>query len=148
MNWASGRRLIILAFVLLLALIVAGAAAYFALNKAPSCTDGKMNGGETGIDCGGPCARQCTADVQAPTVSFAVPIQVGSRTDLVAYVVNQNRDAAAKGAKFHVEFRDASGNLLATKDGTIDLLPGSTAPLYIPNAYAGATPRDAGIFDV
>lgn len=34
--------------------------------KAPTCTDGIQNGGETGLDCGGSCAAKCVEALYAP----------------------------------------------------------------------------------
>ena len=31
--------------------------------EAPSCNDGKQNGNETGVDCGGPCLFKCNREL-------------------------------------------------------------------------------------
>lgn len=41
------------------------------LTNAPTCTDGIQNGGETGVDCGGPSCAPCTG--QSPITNATVP---------------------------------------------------------------------------
>ncbi len=56
MSWASRRRTTYLTGVILFfVVIIGGPVAYLILSVAPTCTDGTQNGGETGIDIGGPC---------------------------------------------------------------------------------------------
>jgi hypothetical protein len=56
--------------------------------QAPSCTDGIMNGDETGVDCGGSCAP-CLAQINLPitfdggTVNYAVTDFGGTASSLV-----------------------------------------------------------------
>lgn len=38
---------------------------------APSCNDGVQNGGETGVDCGGPCTTACNCELDANANSCA-----------------------------------------------------------------------------
>src|SRR5262249_27226569 len=110
MSWASGRQLLILGILILLLALIVGGSAYLSLHKAPSCTDNRQNGGETGVDCGGPCARACAADSLDPVVSYARALRLSpSRTDLIASVENPNRGLAAKGAEYFVTFHDARG---------------------------------------
>ena len=56
-SWAAKKQLTYLLFALV---AVAGLIAAIWLNiTAPSCTDGKQNQDEQGIDCGGVCAKEC-----------------------------------------------------------------------------------------
>ena len=138
MSWASGRRIIIGAVLAVVVLLIAAIVGFLVFSKAPSCTDNRQNGGETGIDCGGPCARACSADTLAPVISFARALRVSdSRTDLIATIGNPNRTFAAKNVPFTASFHDANGEEIGTKKGVIDIPPDSSVAVYVPNAYSG-----------
>ncbi len=138
-TWAQRRRLMIISAGVLAVLLIASVITALALYRAPMCTDGKQNGKETGIDCGGPCPYLCSADMTQPQASFAVPLSPQSgRTDFIAYIPNTNPTAGIYHAKYTLELRDSQGSLITTKQGTINLPPNTTAPLFIPRAYQGS----------
>lgn len=141
MSWASERRTFI---VVGISLVVAAAVAVIAISifyETPSCSDGKQNQGEGGVDCGGSCARVCSADVVPPVVSYVRPLtDMNGRTDIVAYIENPNPSASAKSARYTIELYSVERVLLDTVDGMIDLPPATDVPIYIPNAYQGPVP--------
>lgn len=109
------------------------------LYKTPTCFDTKQNQGETGVDCGGPCNALCTAEEQAPVARFVRQLspQPG-RTDVIAYIDNKNANAAMAGAKFTITLYGADNMVIAKKDGTVDLPPHASVPVFIPGFYSGA----------
>lgn len=68
------------------------------IRVAPSCFDGVQNQNETGVDCGGVCARVCTANAnrieQVGNVFYSSPD--AGHIELMAEVQNPNSDLAAK----------------------------------------------------
>jgi hypothetical protein len=138
MTWAMRRR------SLLIAVLILCAAAFIAIvvvaftYQAPSCMDHKQDQGEDGVDCGGPCPYLCAVDEAAPRVTFVRPVspQVG-RTDIIAYIDNENPDAGAVGASYTLELYNSDGTVLATHSGSINLPPGTTVPLYLSDVYTG-----------
>ena len=103
------------------------------LYHAPSCSDSVQNQGEAGIDCGGPCAYLCTAQVQPPTVLFTKAIVSGAgRVDVIASVENKNATAGAKNVPYTVSLYGTGKAAVEQVTGTVDLPPGATIPLYIP----------------
>ncbi len=132
--------MLILAIVGAVVLIVVGLFAYFTFHKAPSCTDGKMNNDEEGIDCGGTmCSYLCSAGLVAPSVSFVRELpQLNGRIDVIAYLKNPNSSAAAIGVKYTVELFDANRAVIATKQGVADLAPGMETPVYLPSFFSGS----------
>lgn len=143
MSWADRRRILILSVIAgVLALIIVGM--FFALfYTPPSCTDGKRNGDETGVDCGGGCQYLCDASVRPPTVRFARALSPSpGRTDVIAYIDNPNRGAAVKALPYTLELYTKGNSLIERKEGSIDLPPGASVPLYLPSAYRG--PADIG----
>ena len=138
MDWAKRRQRIIGITVALFGVVVVAVVGVAVFYKAPSCSDGIQNQGETGIDCGGPCSNLCSVDEIAPKVAFARTIspQPG-RIDIIAYIDNANTNASVQGAQYTVQIYGVNQKILATKTGTITMPPSSTVPLFIPHAYDG-----------
>lgn len=141
MSWATKRRFIIIAIITAVLVVIGGIIAFFSFHDAPTCTDGKMNQDETGIDCGGVCSRICAPDATLPSASFvrAVPGPTG-RTDVVAYLENANANAAARAVKFRIELYASDRTVIAERTGVADLPPSSVTPIYLPNFYSGSEP--------
>lgn len=56
------RKRLIFLLVLIFLTVVVGLPAYFFFYQAPTCFDGKQNGDEAGVDCGGSCRLLCSAE--------------------------------------------------------------------------------------
>jgi hypothetical protein len=138
MSWASRRQFIVISLLAAIAIAVIASVAIAIFYETPTCSDKKQNQDEAGIDCGGSCARVCTADSLAPQVTFARPVSpLQGRTDVIAYVVNPNAEAAVNDARFTIELYGNDGIVIAKKEGTVDLGPGDTVPVFMPNLYTG-----------
>ena len=110
---------------------------YF-FSKPVTCFDNLQNNGETGVDCGGPCARLCTADVHAPIVAWARSFETATSTyTAAAYIQNPNTGAAAYGVHYAFRLFDSNNILVVERDGVIDLPPQPTVPIIEPNIIAG-----------
>lgn len=139
MSWAARRRL----FVLLIvgAVIIAFTSIIFiaTLYKAPSCTDKTQNQGETGIDCGGPCAYLCVELQQPPTVLFTKSFTdtTTGRTVVVASIENKNNAAAARDVPYRVTIYGEGQTLIQSISGTFDLPPAATATVFLPGIFSG-----------
>lgn len=84
------RRIIVITVGVILALL---ALVFIRVeqSKVPTCFDGLQNGGETGIDCGGTCAKSCVDEVNNLVVSWERPFKVANGVyNVVAYIENQN----------------------------------------------------------
>lgn len=141
MSWASRRQLIIVSIILAVIAALVASVVIAIVYETPSCSDRKQNQDETGVDCGGSCARLCAADALAPRIDFVRHFtnQQG-RTDAIAYVTNPNRTGAIDDARFTVEVYGTDGTVLARSEGTVDLAPGATVPVYLPNVFSGNLP--------
>lgn len=105
MDWASRNKMKWYAGFGLIALIMIGYFVYITfIRVVPTCSDGKQNQNERGIDCGGICARVCSFDAKTivPLWSRAFPITKGVY-NVVAYIENQNQTAGTR--KINYEFR-------------------------------------------
>ena len=117
MSWAARRQLVIV----LIMLAIAGF--FFFLFYSPviftpaTCSDGKQNGSETGVDCGGSCVTLCSSEAQTPIVlwsrAFAVTPSV---YNVVAYIENKN-DAAVEAYPYEFRLYDAKGIFVTRVQG-------------------------------
>lgn len=148
MSWAARRRLII--FFILVAFF--GGLTfwhYYAdIFRAPTCTDGKQNGTETGIDCGGNmCTNLCTAEVRLPTIlwtrSFAVTDTVYNAT---AYIENKN-NAATESIPYEFRLYDDKDILIARRQGTALIPPLGTYAIVETGIVVGAGAVKRTTFD-
>lgn len=124
MSWASKRRaqylsLVFLFFGLILFLIL-----YPYIFKKPTCSDGKQNGTETGVDCGGSCLSMCSTDVSDPIVVWAraVPV-IDSTYNLVALVENTNKSSAIENAKYEFRVYNTNNELIGVREGSTFISP-------------------------
>lgn len=129
-RWAFWRRVQYFSFFGFIALLVLGYLYFNYLYTAPTCFDGKQNGDELGIDCGGGCERICAADVNAPSVLWARSFKIADgQYNAVAYVENRNRTAATPELAYTFSLYDAQG-LIVERTGTASLPPDSVYPIF------------------
>lgn len=86
--------------------------------KAPTCTDGKQNGNERGIDCGGSCPRLCPVDFSTNKVLWSYSMKVVSGIyNALAYVQNPNQGVEIKSMGYTFKLYDDKGVLISEKNG-------------------------------
>lgn len=145
MDWASRRRLVIASIVVGTLLLITSILVFWQTYQPPSCSDGKLNQDETGIDCGGSCPYLCVQENIPPTVLYVLPLTSSTtgRTDVIAMVENKNSAAAARGVPYTLKLYSAQGAVIKEVQGTIDLVPRSVVPIYIPRALDAGNPARA-----
>ena len=123
-------------------LIIFSVPLYKTITAPPLCTDGKQNGDERGIDCGGACALFCARDAQKPIVHWARAFKVSNGIyDTVAYVENPNKEAGVKNALYTFKTYDAENILITETIGKTFLLPGEAFPIFSPAVRTGSACR-------
>ena len=134
------RKLLYGGVASILAAVVLMWAGFSVFSRPASCFDNKKNQGETGVDCGGPCARICENQARPPVVVWtrALETQPGVYT-AVAYVENPNaaENAAAYGVHYAFRLLDSNNLLVSERDGVIDLPPQQNIPIIEPNISVG-----------
>ena len=96
-TWSLRRQIIYTIILVGFVSILAYSIIAPSLNRPPTCADNKQNGNETGVDCGGTCARACMSQVEAVSVLWARAFRViPGRYNAVAYLVNHNKNAAVE----------------------------------------------------
>jgi len=146
-SWSSRRKFFIFFLVLMVLVVVLGLPLYFFFHRAPSCMNSKMDGDETGIDCGGSCTTICTSD-SLPLIMQGDPrvIPVASSTYAVAIAIqNPNVGGRVDHADYSLKIYDAtSGEPLKTIDGSTYIPVNSTFALFFgPYDFGDAVPARA-----
>ncbi len=139
MSWGSRHQVLIVGGIIIVLVFIVALIAIPTFYRAPSCTDGKQNQKEDGIDCGGPCTYLCYAllDEVKPRFTRAI-LNSSSLVDVVSYIDNPNANEAARGVEYTVELFNSNGTLIGTKNGVMDIPSAATVPVFIPNIYVGA----------
>lgn len=138
MTWALKRQI---SCILILVLFVA-AFAYLIISprfqKEPTCADGRQNGAETGVDCGGNCARVCTAEADEISVVWARAFKVlPGRYNAVAYIVNHNENAAVENLNYRFRFGDERNIYIGKREGSTFIPPGGKFAVFEPGIDVG-----------
>lgn len=124
-SWSTRRRRIVFLLVTLALVVLVGVPLFFIFYKAPTCTDGRMNSDETGVDCGGSCELLCSAE-SLPMLSQGDPqvIEVAPGFYEVVHVVeNPNVRGEVERARYTIKL------FSATEVVPIKIIEGET---YIP----------------
>lgn len=141
MDWAGRRKIFYLIAALAIALFVVAVPTYLAVHRVPTCADGKQNGDEAGVDCGGSCSLLCSAEVAQPLVKWSRVFPVaGSVYSAVAYIQNANLNSDTV-AKYDFKLYDSAGSLLATRTGATYIPKNRIIAIFEPNIDTqGKTP--------
>jgi len=112
LNWRNKKQLLILLTVLGPVLILFLIFGYIALPN-PSCTDKKQNQGETGADCGGPCAPCELKNPKSIQIFWVRALPLGNNSyDLAAFIQNINEVLSSKRLEYEFILSDRFGIIL------------------------------------
>jgi hypothetical protein len=138
LSWGGRRKALYtsVAGIIGLMLVIFLYQAFF--TAPPLCTDGKQNGTEHGVDCGGPCALLCGAEARAPVVLWARAFEAASQTyTAAAYVQNNNPGAGARAVRYTFQLFDSDNKLVVDRQGVADLPPIPIVPIIETGINAG-----------
>jgi hypothetical protein len=131
MSWSSSRQLIILLLIIAVLGGIGSVFAYPLVFKAPTCTDGKHNGTEAGIDCGGPCEKLCSAALAPIETLWSRPFKVAPGVyDAFAYVENKNFDAGVRKILYRFSLYDQQNLLVTERVGKTFITPNGRIPIF------------------
>jgi len=135
-SWAAKKQLTHLLFVLF---AVVGLVFAVWLNiTAPSCTDGRQNQDEKGVDCGGQCSKECLGEIKDLAVLWSKPLKVtGNIYDAVALAENRNLFLSAQSVRYQFKFYDDRNILIALREGEIFVNPGREFAIFENGIDAG-----------
>ena len=122
--WAFKRKalylIVVVAFISGLGYLII--APYF--NQAQTCFDGKQNGTETGVDCGGSCAIACTLQVDQISILWSRAFEVvPGRYNAVAYLENHNENDAIEKISYRFRFADKDNIYIGKREGETYIPP-------------------------
>lgn len=130
--WASRRKTFIVSAIIL----VLAAVSFFVFWKfwylAPNCFDGKKNGDESGVDCGGSCTLVCNTDMLSPIVKWDPRLfEVSSNVwSVLVYVENLNVTTDAVYVPYVLTIYDDSNSVLETRKGATILPRNKTVGIF------------------
>lgn len=94
LSWGAKRQVFYLSIIIGAILIALTILIWPYFNREPTCFDGKQNGDESGIDCGGSCQKVCTQEALGLVTLWSRAFEVTpGKYNLMAYIENQNRES-------------------------------------------------------
>lgn len=122
----------------LVVLIVLFIILYPVLFRAPTCSDKKQNGLETGTDCGGQCALYCPKTVALPRVEWASVFYVNEDVyNIVAMLTSTAPSAGARTAGYTFTLYDEAGGVIKEVKGTTFIPSASQFAVFEPQVRTG-----------
>jgi hypothetical protein len=124
MSWSSRRRFTYSSIAIIAVILLIGVPAFALYYKAPTCSDGIINGSETGVDCGGSCKRLCQSSFYPPRVAWGgakFEKLANGFYNVAALIENQNINGAAKDVPYRMSLFDSKGLSIVERVGKIDL---------------------------
>lgn len=138
MSWASNRQFKYFAGVVLFISIVVFLILIPVIFKKPTCSDGKKNGTETGVDCGGSCSLMCKEDTLDPVTIWSRAFHVlDNNYNLVAFVENRNKTSGVISATYEFRVYDTNNKLLGRREGTTFIPPNQQFVVFEPRFDSG-----------
>lgn len=123
-SWSKKRKIIYATILVGFLVVVFGIPTFILFYDSPTCYDGKKNGSENGIDCGGKCTRLCQSEFLPPSVSWTrIEKVVPGVYNAAAYIINPNNEGEAKDVPYHMELYDRDGMLIIEKKGKVTIPP-------------------------
>ena len=143
--WSTKRRFIYGGSVILVLVLVFGGIFWKIIYKAPTCSDGRQNGDEKGVDCGGSCQLLCTSDTLAPVVLWSKVFHIsGDVYTAVAYIQNPNINSKNPNATYQFTIYDTHNNLITVKDGQTSIPRGQEFAVFETGlVIKSSTPKSA-----
>ena len=138
MTWAFKRQTLYVGVLILFFSVFAFLIIYPKLSVPPSCTDNKQNGDETGVDCGGSCARACLFQVDEVSVLWSRAFRViPGRYNAVAYLENHNKNTAVNKINYRFRFADKNNVYIGKREGTTYIPPSGKFAVFEPGIDIG-----------
>ena len=135
---AAKRQFFYVGVLLLFFLIFGFLVTYSRFNQSPTCADGKQNGSETGVDCGGSCQLACVSQVDPITILWSRAFKViPGRYNAVAYLENHNKNAAVQSIRYKFRFADKDNIYIGKREGSAFIPPAGRYAIFEPGIDVG-----------
>lgn len=134
MSWGTSRRNTVLFVIFIFIFVPIAGIAFMIYYNPPNCFDSKMNGDETGADCGGSCELLCTNQVTEPVILWERHFKVNEGVyNLLAYIENPNPTAFVRDAQYIFKIYNEENILIGEKKGVVSIAPKSVRPVIESN---------------
>ena len=131
LSWGARRQLVIVGGFIAAIVLVAAAIIIPKLHTTPTCFDGKKDGNELGVDCGGACTKLCSFQTADVVVKWARVFPVTSSVaNAVAYISNPNPNAAAENVPYTFKIYDADWQFITERDGSTYIAPNGNSAIF------------------
>jgi hypothetical protein len=138
MTWAEQRKLSYVTITLVVIATILFLTIKQVTKVDPTCYDTKQNGGEVGVDCGGPCTFYCANELSDPKIRWVRSFQITPGVfQAVAYVEHSYPTAAAQKIRYSFKFYNDNGTLIAEKPGETFLGPMGRTAIVEPKIRIG-----------
>jgi hypothetical protein len=138
MSWGTKRRNKILFTFFFFLFLIAGGLSFLIFYEEPNCFDGKKNGNEQGVDCGGSCELLCRELILDLNVAWTRYFQIGpGNYNTIAYVENQNMEAGVVNLPYEFRLLDRENIALDQRRGFISIRPKEIVPIIESNFDTG-----------
>ncbi len=147
--WAIRRRLAIVGIIVAFFSVTVIIPYAYTHREIPTCSDGKQNQEEHGVDCGGPCSIFCKAEAKELDVIWTkvFPIRTG-QYDVVAYVENPNFEIGIQKFNYTTRLYDDAGLVIASRDSEGFARPSERFVLFTGGLLTGDKVAKAGSIEV
>ncbi|MBU3968924.1 hypothetical protein KJ991_01775 [Patescibacteria group bacterium] len=129
MSWSERKKTkyVIIGFLIIILLLV-----IFVIDfKSPTCTDGKQNQDEQGIDCGGRCENICKFSAEELVIKWSRFFIVKEGIyNALAYVENPNINLETKGMSYIFKLYDENGILVYERKGITNIPAQRIIPIF------------------
>lgn len=130
-SWATKRKALYFFLFFAVLLFLIAIPGFLLLYEKPSCFDAKLNQGERGVDCGGPCAKLCKIDALAPSILWARVLKVSPGVyNTVVLIENPNLGLGAVDVSYLLKIYDPSNLLIYERKGKTSIPPGVIFPVF------------------
>ena len=138
LSWSSKRKLFYFSIVFGAIVVALVILIYPYFNKEPTCFDKKMNGSESGIDCGGTCEKVCTQEALQLVTLWTAPFEVTpGKYNVMAYIENQNRESGIPAINYEFKLYDAENIFIGRTSGTTFITSNDRTAIFAPGVETG-----------
>ncbi len=148
MNWASRRRILYIAGILIFFAALASIPITTWLYEPATCFDEIRNQGETAIDRGGPCKLLDARRLIPHSILWSRPFlsRKGGHS-AVAYIENPNQGAGVKEAPYRIRIYDDKNVLVGEREGVTPIMPGTITPIFEGEMMSGERLASRAFFE-
>ena len=148
MSWSSRKQTMYIGAIGGTLFVLIGIPLFLLLYNPASCTDGKKNQDEAGIDCGGSCQKICSFQIPEPIVKWSRALSVQSNVyNAVAYIENPNVSFGVIQTPYIFRMYDAAGVLISERKGRTFVPPGKVFAIFEPAIDVGERVPERTVFE-